>query len=213
RAALRFEPSDSFTVDFSADDSERSDSPSAMVPRLIGNASIGGEDINLSGIPAASRFNAGAPPPVPPVPAGYGSTDPATCRTAAGRNSSPACYGNVWLGNGYQSNAIYTDVNGNQIEAEQDLDVYGANVTLAWDTGIGTIKSITSVRGFDSSFYNDIDYSPFIIFHNINSRFNQDQFSQELQLAGSSEEGRFDYVVGLYYFEEDGVETIDLVAP
>ena len=213
RAALRIDVTNEFTIDFTTDYSERSDSPSPMVARLIGNASIGGELIDQSGTPAGTRFNTGGPPPTPPVPSTYRSVDPATCRTAAGRNSSTDCYGNIWLGDGYQSNALYTDVNGNIIEPDQNLDVFGANLTMTWETSFGTLKSITSARGFDSSFHNDIDYSPFVIMHNINSRFDQDQFSQEFQLAGSSARGNIDYVIGLYYFEEDGIETVALVNP
>jgi iron complex outermembrane receptor protein len=214
RGALRIFPTDNVTIDLVGDYSQRRDSPAAVVPLLLGNISVNGDQINASGIPVASRFNVGGPPPVPPVPAGFGSGNPAVCGTAVGRNSNTDCYGNVWLGNGFQSNAKFTDSAGNFFEPENALDVYGLGLTVAIETGIGEIKSITAVRGFEAEFYNDFDFSPHIIFHNLNLPFNQDQFSQELQLTDSGAAGGLiDYVVGLYYFREEGLQTIDLVAP
>jgi len=66
-----------------------------------------------------------------------------------------------------------------------------------------TLKSITSYRDLDWAAAQDTDSSPLVI---ADTSFTtvQDQFSQELQLTGSAMEGRLQYVVGLYYFEESG---------
>lgn len=214
RGALRIFPTDTITVDIVGDYSQRREAPAAVVPLLLGNVSVNGDQINASGTPTASRFNSGGPPATPPVPTAWRSTNPTVCSTAVGRNTNTACYGNVWLGNGFQSNARFTDRNGNFIEAENALDVYGLSGTVTIETPIGELKSITAIRGFEAEFYNDFDFSPYIIFHNLNLPYNQDQFSQELQLTDSGVAGGLiDYVLGLYYFKEDGIQTIDLVAP
>lgn len=214
RIAVRFLATDNFTIDVAGDYSVRRDSPAPIVARLIGNASVGGDAIDASGIPVASRFNVGVPSP-PPIPAGFGRAAGAVCNTAQARNSSPDCFGNFYVSSDdFESNAVYTDVNGMPIEAEQALDVFGISGTLTWETVIGTLKSITAYRGFDSEFFNDVDFTPFVLFHNLNLPFNQDQFSQEFQLSGTNLfDGRLDYVVGLYHFEEDGIQTISLLSP
>ena len=47
--------------------------------------------------------------------------------------------------------------------------------------------------------------TPATIFHTRGEK-TQDQFSQELQFLGTALDDRLDYVVGLYYFEEEGRE-------
>ena len=56
--------------------------------------------------------------------------------------------------------------------------------------------------------YNDLDFTPYLLFANNHPEFSQHQYSQEFQLVGSTANGRIDYVTGLYYFEEKGLERI-----
>ena len=97
---------------------------------------------------------------------------------------------------------------GDQIEPEQNLDVLGGHLKLSLDLGWGQLTSITAIREFEVRLFNDIDFTPHIVFANNHDDYSQDQFSQELQLSGTALDGRLDFLVRLYHFEEDGVEDI-----
>lgn len=75
----------------------------------------------------------------------------------------------------------------------------GHSLTLQWDLGAATLKSISGYRSMDSLYIQDyID------------RFSQsvldlmETWSQELQLVGDGLDGRLQYVAGLFYYDEDG---------
>ena len=69
------------------------------------------------------------------------------------------------------------------------------------------LKSITGYREVEAHAYNDFSGNPFVtIYRNDPFDMRQHQFSQELQLFGNSDSGRFDYLLGLYYFDENGRE-------
>jgi iron complex outermembrane receptor protein len=89
--------------------------------------------------------------------------------------------------------------------AFSENDLWGTSATVEYDVSEAlTLKSITAWRDLTSQFARDGDQSP----HRIAQFYddlNQDQFSQELQLLGTHE--RLDWIVGLYYFSEDGKNT------
>jgi iron complex outermembrane receptor protein len=83
----------------------------------------------------------------------------------------------------------------------------GHTLTISAGTGIGELKSITGYREVEAHAYNDFSGNPFVtIYRNDPFFMRQHQFSQELQLFGNSDSGRFDYLLGLYYFDESGRE-------
>jgi iron complex outermembrane receptor protein len=102
---------------------------------------------------------------------------------------------------------------------KEEVEINGHNLTLSWLLGDLEIKSITSYRDYESDQKGlDLDGgtwqkfalgtnepSTATIFHTSGTK-EQDQFSQEFQFLGSAFDDRLDYVVGLYYFEEDGEE-------
>jgi iron complex outermembrane receptor protein len=99
-------------------------------------------------------------------------------------------------------------------QSEEKTDVSGHNLTLTWDTDLMQIKSITAYREYDSRFDgNDLDGGswqtpdgvPLAQFHARNTK-EQDQFSQEFQFIGTAFDDKLDYVIGLFYFEEEGEE-------
>ena len=84
------------------------------------------------------------------------------------------------------------------------LDAWGLNLQVEYDlTDALQLKSITSYRELDSAFGVDIGGAPFGA---LNPTFSDDesQFSQELQLIGSTWNDRWNYVIGSYYFNEEG---------
>ncbi|WP_269619630.1 TonB-dependent receptor [Zhongshania sp. BJYM1] len=87
------------------------------------------------------------------------------------------------------------------------LDVWGIN--LNWDYSLTddvVLKSITGYRELDSSFGVDIGGAPFLA---LSPTFSDDeqQFSQEIQLSGLAWDARWNYLVGAYYFHEEGLHT------
>ena len=105
-------------------------------------------------------------------------------------------------------------------QGKESVDIAGHNLTVALELGNMEIKSISAYREYDSDFSEGSDFDdgawqglnlttnqvvPTPLFHTVNVK-SQQQFSQELQLVGSALDDRLDYVVGVFYFEEDGRE-------
>ena len=189
---------DTLSIDFSFDYSKDESTPGAIVP-LNGIGVWDGELQEGPGQPGTfgNFWNV------------FYSGDPASCTSAAGQASNPACYGSVWNADGrYETNSVFTDFNGSPVKADQDIEIWGVNLTAELDFEAVSLKSITSYREYDIFLFNDLDFSPHIIFGNTHPEYSQEQFSQELQLTGTAMDSRLSYVVGAYYFKEDGVEDI-----
>ncbi len=83
-------------------------------------------------------------------------------------------------------------------------DNWGASFTIDWDIRDDmTLKSITGYRGIDWQVGTDLDGMPESI-QEVTDHQEQDQWSQEFQLTGKAFDDRLDYVLGLYYFTEEG---------
>jgi len=188
RAQLQANPTDSLEVNFEMDFSKESEAPAATIARNIG--SIRGEtDGPLVGWGAI--FNASL------------SGDEA-CLTGAERQSNTNCFGNVYNTDGdYSVNSIWTDNSGAQIKPENELEIFGVALSVHWDLSNTKINSITSFRDTSAHFFNDLDYTPFVVSHN-NNDIEHEQFSQEFQWVGETDLLPIEYVFGLYYFEEEG---------
>ncbi|KAJ8139122.1 hypothetical protein OY671_007665, partial [Metschnikowia pulcherrima] len=80
----------------------------------------------------------------------------------------------------------------------------GAAVTSEYDSSDNaTSKSITAYRHVSGDYARDGDHSPFTISHSADI-LKQHQFSQESQVSGNTADDKSKYVVGLYYFNENG---------
>lgn len=121
-----------------------------------------------------------------------------------------------------------------QSEPQDDLSVAGGDrggvddkasghaLTLEWDVSDAiTFKSITAYRELDSENYYDFSASVHTFTRNTGAglpallsrgaqvldgetRHDQNQFSQEFQVLGDVMDGRLRYIVGAYYFKEEG---------
>lgn len=210
RAALRWQTTDKLTIDLAVDHTERRDPPAATVALQLGDVSEG--QTGVTG-PLSNFFNRGQGPAATARLPWISSTAPRCATDAAFRNSSRTCYGNAWLAGTSGNNSVWQDRSGRAIVPVNELTLTGYVGTVALDTSFGVLKSITAYREFDSTFFGDLDFTPFTIFTNNNAPFNQEQFSQELQLVGSAFGDRLDYVLGAYYFNEKGDQAVDLFAP
>lgn len=79
---------------------------------------------------------------------------------------------------------------------------FSATVDVKFDNAI-VLKSITAYRELDAKFGQDQDGAPIQI---IDPSFDthQEQVSQELQLSGEAADGALNWLLGAYYFQEDG---------
>ncbi len=93
------------------------------------------------------------------------------------------------------------------------LDIWGASLTLALDVGFGELKSITAYRETSGSFARDADGSPLAVTETNNFDYQQEQFSQELQLTGSVLDDRLKFAIGGYYFDESGQDILTVTLP
>jgi len=209
RAVLRWQPAGALTLDLAADYTRRRDTPAANVALRLGGLS----DTNPAPTGTnATFFNSGRGPPAISRPP-FVSVDAPRCATdAAFRAGSLTCYGDAW-GAERGNNSVWTDRQGRRITPTNALDSWGEALTVNWDSPIGLLTVISSHRAFTSTFYNDFDFTPYVIFHNNNAPYKQRQWSHEAQLSGSAWDERLDYVVGGYVFRERGVESVDQLTP
>ena len=97
--------------------------------------------------------------------------------------------------------------------AFSETDLKATSLNISWDINKNlTLKSITAWRDLDSKFARDGDHSPLLIsaYHDT---LEQQQFTQEFQLLGSSFDNSLNWIIGLYFFDEEGdnVNTLDFV--
>lgn len=86
-----------------------------------------------------------------------------------------------------------------------DLEIDGTSLTIEWDLGAVSIRSITAYREWKGEFGRDQDHSPLTLFE-IAYAFEQEQTSQEINIFGKAFDDRLDWLVGGYYFDESVIE-------
>ncbi len=95
-------------------------------------------------------------------------------------------------------------------EARDDADIWGVSATADWDfSSSASLKSITAYREIDAKFARDSDASPFPII-STNNKHRQEQFSQEFQVSGEANDGRLNWLGGVFYMEEKGRDFNDV---
>ncbi len=196
RAALSWDINENLSLDAAIDVSrDRENGPALTLLGInLDNALFNpapASDPFSGTVPIATISNIGANLAAggPPVPCAF-SGQPINLAV-------PGCYDERFI-NG-------RDRNSGSAPAFSNSDLSSANVNVTWDISDSlTIKSITAVRDLDSQFSRDGDHSPVIISQFFDD-FQQEQFTQEFQLLGSGE--KFNWIAGLYYFDEDGVNV------
>ena len=84
------------------------------------------------------------------------------------------------------------------------LKQYGAALTIDWNASENAhVKLISAYRGLHWSPGEDGDGSPLNI-HELSIDIQQQQWSEELQFTGTTLSDSLDYVLGAYFFHEDG---------
>ena len=112
-------------------------------------------------------------------------------------SDDPSCFSDRFLGS---ANGGFTSFAGTPGSSKSEI--FGGSLNLEYDiTDTIQIVSITGYREINSTFNRDGDNTPFPIAET-SDIFNQSQFSQELQLKGQALDGRLDFILGGYYFDE-----------
>jgi len=187
-------PSDDLELNFSAEFSRDRENgpPMTLIDINLGNP------IDPNTPPMAVIHNIGAN-------AAAGATNGAPC-------ADPANTINLAVAGCYDLRyQVGQDHNAGTAPAKSESDFKASNLNIAWDLNENiTLKSITAWRDLDAEFARDGDHSPHRIsqFHDT---LEQTQLTQELQLLGSNMDSKLNWILGLYYFDEDGdnVNTLD----
>ena len=91
------------------------------------------------------------------------------------------------------------------------LEHYGFSGTLDWDIGDLTLTSITGYRKLNSTVRYDADITEIPFLFNLNREV-VDQFSEEVRL-GNGSGSNFEWLVGAFYFTQDGSGSFDTGIP
>ncbi len=205
RASFRIIPSENFEINIAIDGTSEREEPAANVLigvdeskffPLVTNGAIP-LFTNRHGLPAPSSICADMSNPA--------------------RLQDPTCWNAQWIAGPFRTYSTHLTPNdfvntilGRPMEPKADLDVWGASLNLDWTINDNmTAKSITAYREVSGFWARDVDHSPLLLLQTVND-YQQSQFTQEFQLLGNSDDGKLNWIAGLYYFEEDGTH-IDIV--
>ena len=128
--------------------------------------------------------------------------------------TNPNCVSSRWSSPDFYSTYIsFQDRDGTWLRPENNVDTSGISLTLNWNLDNFSFKSISALRVLESDFYHTFGGAPFMTFQNYNGQYDNEQVSQEFQFSGGSDDSRFSWVAGVYYFKEDGNESVNLWRP
>jgi iron complex outermembrane receptor protein len=126
---------------------------------------------------------------------------------AAGGPAAPCAFPGMTLNlavPGCYDDRYVTGGNAGTAAAYSSSDLWAANLNISWTINDQLqAKSITGYRNLDSRFARDGDHSP----HRVSQfadTLEQEQFTQELQLLGAALDSRLNWILGFYYFHEQG---------
>lgn len=198
RLDARWVPADNLTLDWSLDWTQENENGPAM---SLTDIRFGPATIDPSTPPfvffnnVAATLGGAVPNPLPPGP------PPPECATdAAPVSANPLCYDDRYI-NGVNG------PNEGTAPAFSETTIWGTSLGISWNvTADLELRSITAFRSLDSQFSRDGDHSPFTISQFFDD-LDQEQLTQELQLLGRHFDNRLNWILGFYYFEEDGLNV------
>jgi iron complex outermembrane receptor protein len=87
-----------------------------------------------------------------------------------------------------------------------DVKTSGVALTVDWQTGDTSLKSITAYRQVEQLSLADYDGTPYY-FYEDEVPLDQNQLSQEFQLSGNALDSRMRWLAGVFYFKEEIDQT------
>ena len=137
------------------------------------------------------NFPGGGPPTFPPP--GFGA------------GGAPGCYGPDTFAGPHTSEGTFP--------VFSNLDIWGVSGELKWDVNEWlTIKSITGYREMEMDSSRDADNTPANIFAT-QDYYDHEQITQEIQLSGSALDEHLHWLIGFYYFQEEGFNINPVILP
>ncbi|AKM12072.1 TonB-dependent receptor [Croceicoccus naphthovorans] len=190
RVAFKWEPTDNFKALLAADVNIRREEMAANYlienrdsPDLLQFQTINGRVVSIPSAPFAynklreGAGQCGAPGQLAPT-------------------DNPICYSSRWV----TGNIDETWAGGPN---RSNFDLWGTNLSLEYDFGNVTLKSISAYRDQKSTVDMDLDVSP-IDMVGFSSNVRIWQASQELQLTGKILDDKLQFTMGAYYLKEKG---------
>ncbi len=203
RGALRWQASDNFEVNFSGDYSRDRENGQ---PRIVTRNPNRVVDLTSGQNVWSHNVGLGANSPLNPANGGPGLNNPGTpyARDFSDCDATPANPAGTTSGCA-NVNTMPLGQDRGTMPTFSNHDVYGFSGTVDWQLSENLqIKSITAYRNVDSSFALDGDNSPFYLSWVRDQIYKQEQFTQELQLQGTAVSDRLQWIIGGFYFTEDG---------
>jgi iron complex outermembrane receptor protein len=198
RGALNIEPSESFDLILRADYTSRESSPVRQAIQSVANPGQTPElPLSVFSLPG-------------PVLAGLGPLfSTADIARLAGR--SPAQFFGLAQPGRFTDPTETTDFF-NDAPNSSEFTVAGTSATATWEFGNVTLKSITGYRDSEVDNVADQDGTSAPIL-TVDYNQNAQQFTQEFDLLGEAADGKFEWLVGAFYFDEDAAATFDFFLP
>ena len=184
RMVALFEPSGTFSAHFTADYTKRDEHGTPSVSGGINDLQLFAAAINLA--EPGCPVTSLAPP-------------------ARETNGNPNCANETAFLGPFRSGSTFA--------TRSELEAWGLGLTLAWNAlDWLTLKSITSYRDTEASSARDVDNSRFTMFQTTDT-WKHEQLTQELQFSGKALNDRLQWLLGLYYFKEDGDNPNPVTVP
>ena len=136
-------------------------------------------------------------------PAGSANRLPSACATPPTAALCPYSIPGDGLSN--YVNAPYWQNRGDR-EGDASFRTYGISATADVDLDFGSLRSISAYRNLKTRTTTDLDGTPYSMVGPL-TIVHQNQFSQEFQLFGKAMQDRLNWIVGLYHFKEEGLDS------
>ena len=190
RAALRWVPSDAFEANLSFDYTRDRNNGAPFVLTGIQPLSVTAANGGTLSMIATQNTLFSSVPGAP-----FAST-PLDCYAPANLNTD-GCLNQRYIDPKHKRTFATARSDG-------ELDVWGLSLTLDWKISESLqAKSISAYRTFDGVFGADFDGSPFPV-SATEDIYTHRQLSQELQLLGDLFADKVDWILGAYYYQEEG---------
>ena len=203
RGALRWQASNNLEVNISGDYSRDRENGQARVVTQNPNRVV---DLSPGANIFTHNFLYGANSPLNPANGGPGLGHPGIpfAREFSNCDATPANIAGTTSGCA-NANTIALGKNTSTMPTYSNHDIYGFSGTIDWQISNNLeIKSITAYRNVDSEFAHDGDGTPFFLSWVRDEIYTQEQFTQEIHLQGMAVNDRLQWILGGFYFTEDG---------
>ena len=203
RGAIRMQVNNNLEINLSGDYSRDRENGQARVVTENPNRAI---DPTPGANIFTNNFLYGANSPLNPANGGPGLGNPGTPfpRSFSNCDATPANVAGTHP-DCANANTIALGKNTSTMPTYSNHDIYGFSGTVDWQISDNlAIKSITAYRNVDSEFAHDGDSTPFFLSWVRDEIYKQEQFTQEIHLQGTAVNDRLQWILGGFYFTEDG---------